>query len=720
MKLIIPSDVGGTYIPPQGQEQPTGEPTAGSLVIPSDVGGEYVEEIPVETVQPKIPETEDLTIVQAAKGVADVLTPKTQDQDDGSWTDIFTGADRTTRATEELPELGRGGLLSGEDLSAVAKIAPVLAVTYDPLEVSRIIQANFPDIRQTEDEKGNIILNNNKTGAQVVVNKPGFSYLDLIQGGSAMAAFTPAAKAAALLPTAGKVIATGATGAGLTETAIQTGQEALGGEFDISDIASSTALGGAGEAVMPAIQAVRGARAKGRLGAEQSELASTRESVEEAVKASEAVGGRLFKAQQTALPSELEKQSFIGMLPAGTRKATEQLKSQNKEAGNAVTDFLGQIAPDEAVITGPAKFRTAAQSAIEKTKHIRSERASPFYKEAFQEGADVDLKPVNDLISDKLIDLPEGGEIAKSLKKASNLMKGKAIKDEAGEIVGHNQPTLKQLHNAKLEIDQMLNKFGENSLGNTTKRELTEVKNALLDQIDEASPMYSNAKEKFAEATPNVIKMQDSIIGKVADLTDNQLKTASRNIFDAAETNPSVIKNAKKVINDVDPDAWNQLLRSEMERRIGSVRADLDTSTVENIPGQLYRAMFGNKKQREVLYNAVDGQTRKNMRFLETYLKRASLGRPGGSQTAGREEIKAELRGGVVQGIRNFFSAPLKVTSEIGGDVMFDKRVSAMSDAMFDPQWKAQMIDLRKLDSSTPASARAMTQLLNDIEDSEE
>ena len=48
---------------------------------------------------------------------------------------------------------------------------------------------------------------------------------------------------------------------------------------------------------------------------------------------------------------------------------------------------------------------------------------------------------------------------------------------------------------------------------------------------------------------------------------DNSLK-----IFDAAETNPEIIKKTKKIIQDIDPDAWNELLRVEFERRIGNLQ----------------------------------------------------------------------------------------------------------------------------------------------------
>jgi hypothetical protein len=635
--------------------------------------------------------------------------------------DIFTGKSRETRATRELPELGTGGLLSGESPATVAKIAPLLLVTTDPREMGDIL-STVPGIGIIDDEKGNLIAANNKTGAQVVINQPGISQLDIMQMIGIGSAFTPAAAGAtAAVPIAatGKQIlargVVGGVGAGLTETAMQAGQEAAGGEFDPADVALATSLGLAAEVAVPVIQKLRmasRAKAQGVAADELADIAPTIREAEAAQAGVEATTGRkipLFQAQKTTVPAQLEKQAFIGQLPAGTQKATTQLRAQNKEIAGAVEDFLGTIAPPESIVTGPEKFRTAAQSAVRNAKRIRSEKASPLYNQAFTEGANINLKPVRDAIKTGLDDFPAGGEVSRSLARINGLLKGSKGKS----------PTLKQLHNAKLEIDQMINKVGESSLGNTTKAELRTVKDILLDQMDDGSALYNEARKTFELASPPVTKMQESIIGKMADIDDVQLKAISRRIFDPAETNPTIIKQAKKAISDIDPDAWNQLLRTELERRMGAVRADLTGVNIENVPGQLHRALFGNTKQRAVLLNSVDGEMKQNLKYLETELKRASMGRPGGSPTATREEIKRELRGGSISAIRNFFKAPVSTLVSTGEDAAFNKRVKSLADAMFDPQWKPRMKELRKLSPNTPAAARAMTQLLNDVDKQE-
>ena len=177
--------------------------------------------------------------------------------------------------------------------------------------------------------------------------------------------------------------------------------------------------------------------------------------------------------------------------------------------------------------------------------------------------------------------------------------------------------------------------------------------------------------------------------------------------------------DAKKAIQDVDPNAWDEIVRTELERRLGSIKSTTEAGTVENIPGQLYRALFPNEKSTKVLINSLDGEAKKNIKYLQTVLKRASLGRPGGSQTAAREEIKQELRGGIYQSLRNLFKNPINTLASTGEDAAFNSRVTALSKALYDPTWKAEMSKLRSFNPDSPAAARAMSQLIKDIESTE-
>jgi hypothetical protein len=659
MALIIPKSVGGTadFTKPPAPVKPV-EERASKLIIPSSVGG-AVEEPAV--IPAKVPNANTLQEIGAA------------------------------------PELN--------ELSIPSFLASAGALfSFDDAEVGGILQTQFPGTKITPDDKGDLVATF-PSGENFAINKSGFSGQDLIKIIGSVAAFTPAGRMAAIPATLGKKVAVGSLASAGTQAGIEAGQSAIGGDFDKSEVALAGALGGAAELVMPAIQGIRQARKTGELGASARELEQVAPSIAKADEAVAATGVPLFQAQKTLVPSQLEKQSFIASLPAGTLKASKELKAQNKAAGQAVDDFLGLVAPPESVVTGAEKFRSAAQRAIGRAKEIRAEKSSPLFKEAFDEGLSLDTSGIVASLKTTLDDFPEQGEVARTLSKVSQMLTPK---------VAGNPQSLRQLQNIKVEIDQMINRVGEGSLGNTTKANLVQVKNQLLDSMDQVSPVFKEARETFARNSAPIGALEDSIIGKIASIKDVDLKSISSKMFNPAESNPAVVAKAKAIITDVDPDAWNQLVRVELERRLGSIKP-AEGETLQNIPGQLYRAIFGNDKQTKVLYQALDPEQSKNLKFIQTALGRARIGRPGGSQTAAREEIKKELSGGAVKSIREFFSSPIKTVTDIGDDAAFNSRVSALAETMYNPKWSPKMKAIRKLSPDSPAAARAMAQLLDDI-----
>jgi hypothetical protein len=617
-----------------------------------------------------------------------------------------------TRAAQQLPELGQGGLLAGEDQAKVAALAPVLLSTTNPQEIAEILTSNIPNIGISQDPSGNLLATNNATGSQVILNKPGLSQIDILQGLGIATAFTPSAKGVsgvgvpALTKLAGRSAA--------TQAGIESAQALAGGEFNPEDVVLAGVAAPLGQVVGEKVLGPLAGRVstalqtRGRTAAAE-EVADVAASSAAGREASEATGIRLFQGQQTTIPAQLEKQSFLSQLPAGARKASNELRAQNAEAGAAVDDLLGLIAADDAVTTGASRFRSAAQASVESVKRARSEAASPIYKQAFRRQRQGKNPLINtDALKTKISSMAKqfdpAGQIAQNLNKSLN-----KITTAGGE--------LQKLHLAKIELNQTIDSFGEGAVGNTTKRFLSDVVRDLTDDLAKQSPSYRAARSEFIRLSPEVERVTESIIGKIAKTDDTQLKNISRRIFDPAEANIKTVLAAKKVIESSDPEAWNLLLRSEVERRIGSVKADLVGAGLsqENIPGQLSRAIFGNKKQRDILFNSADQGVRQNLSYLETALKRASLGRGAGSQTAGREEIKKELRGGFAAALRDLFSKPMSTVVGAGEDAAFDRRVRILTESMFDPQWRPQVKALR---AAPPKSSKAeiiAAQLFRDV-----
>ena len=641
---------------------------------------------------------------QADKSPQNTQAPKT------GVADIFTGSERIS-ATPELGELPEFGTTQEGD---TFKMALGLLSTFDPQAQKDIIQEQIPGVVfETTPDGSTIIEVPTEAGGtrRSVLNRPGFSPQDLTTATAQVLSFVPAGRIANLGKTLAQKVGIGAAAAGATEQALQEGGIALGREErDPVSTAIAAGTGGLAEAVVPAIQSFRAGRQASKVGAAADEIEQVAESINVAQEATSQTGVPLFQAQQTVIPAQLEKQAFVAQLPAGTRAAVSGLKTQNKAAGDAVEEFLGQIAPDSAVVTGAEQLRTASNTAVAATKRARSEAASPIYKQAFRRQRkgqldDIDTSGLETKVTQMARQFDPNGQIAKNLTVAAN-----KIRSADGN--------LQKLHLAKTELDQTINSFGADAVGSTTKRFLTDVVGDLTDNLVSQSPSYRAARDEFIRLSPDVTKIQESIVGKIAALDDTQLKQATAKIFDPANTSKNVA-DAKKAITDVDPGAWDAIVRTELETRLGSIKPEVEGGTIENIPGQLFRAMFPNEKKTKVLFSALDDSAKKNMKYLQTSLKRASLGRPGGSQTAAREEIKRELRGGIFQSLRSFFKAPVSTLASTGEDAAFNRSVSSLSKAMFDPTWRAEMKNIRKFSPKSSESGRALTQLLDDIETAE-
>jgi len=167
----------------------------------------------------------------------------------GGIREAVTGTERTTPTTQALPDWA--SMPEVNTFSMASFKSALGTMMTNPAETVQVIQANFPGVKVSQDEKGNFVLQSSIDG-QFYAIKPGFQVSDIPRAAGAIAAFTPAGRATTI---PGAVVAGGATQAGIEAT-----QAATGGRFDTGEVALAGALGGAGQAVTRIPQAVRAVR----------------------------------------------------------------------------------------------------------------------------------------------------------------------------------------------------------------------------------------------------------------------------------------------------------------------------------------------------------------------------------------------------------------------------------------------------------------------------
>jgi hypothetical protein len=168
----------------------------------------------------------------------------------GGIRESITGTERTTPTTETLPDYA--GMPELNTFSMASFKSALGTMMSNPQETVQVIQANFPGVKVNQDEKGNFILQSSIDGQSYAI-KPGFQVSDIPRAAGAIAAFTPAGRAATLPGMA--------AGAGATQAAIEASQAATGGQFDVAEVGTAAALAPIVPGVVRGVQAVRAARA---------------------------------------------------------------------------------------------------------------------------------------------------------------------------------------------------------------------------------------------------------------------------------------------------------------------------------------------------------------------------------------------------------------------------------------------------------------------------
>jgi hypothetical protein len=168
----------------------------------------------------------------------------------GGIREAITGTERETPTTQALPDWATMPELNTFSMASFKSALGTLMT--NPQETVQVIQANFPGVQVSQDEKGNFVLQSSIDG-QMYAIKPGFQVSDIPRAGGAVAAFTPAGRVTSL---PGMALA-----AGGTQAAIEATQAATGGRFDAGDVAMTAALTPVLPAAVRGVQAVRAARA---------------------------------------------------------------------------------------------------------------------------------------------------------------------------------------------------------------------------------------------------------------------------------------------------------------------------------------------------------------------------------------------------------------------------------------------------------------------------
>jgi len=470
--------------------------------------------------------------------------------------------------------------------------------------------------------------------------------------------------------------------------------------------------GVSGAATKAAKQASKARKVK-NLGLEPEDLTSIERSISGADRATEGLRRKtnmrvdLLPAQKTQLPSELIDQRLLGQLDATSRRAAKALEKQNKQVYNATNELIINTGSRTATESGAANFKTAANLAIDARRQAREAATRGLYDDALSRPTRVDLTATRRAIENIIEDAPADSDFLRVGNRLRNLTRAHA---------NGNPPSLRQLQKAKITMQDMIDDTSGKATSPTIKAEIIGVKRNLVDEMKRASPEFARAEDEFIRLSPAISDLENSLVGQISNIKDTNIKNLSGRIFDPAlaSTDPAAIRNAKTIIDEVAPNAWNDLLKVELNRRVsGMVESigDADLLT-KNIPAQLKRAIYGNPKQRQALFAGMSKEQAKNFAYLEDVLKRAESGRAAGSPTELFRQSTENLKG-VAGRLRERIFEPLKSIQKTGEQAIFERNAKKLADFMFDPKSEPLLSKLRKISPNSKEAAKITDKLFD-------
>jgi len=611
--------------------------------------------------------------------------------------DLFTGESRTEY--EDLPEITAYDYPEIDWLDLRKGTLGMLTAS-TPQQQMDVIAEALPGAEFTQDKYGNYITEWN--GTVGYINKPGLTMQDTSRFVADIIAFAPAAKytqaGKGLLPKMMRAFSSSTgTAVGLDTAAGLAGGKGVGESIeDVSLLQSGAAgvVGAATEVVTNRFGALKNIIRNRKIGPELDKAAA--QTIKEA---SEKSGIDLYTPQVTGDKSTMVELQTLQSLPAASKIIAGKLKKQNTEAYDATLDLLEDVSGANNLRTAPQEIRDSAKQALETMRTERTSLVNQQYTQAIAENPPIDRKNLLDSINTIMGRYsPESGTYEK-LRGAKNML-------EASE-------NFQQYHTSKEILDDMINKIDTySSADKSLRRGLTEIKSVLVKSMDDASPLYSEAKELYKNASVPINKLENSMLGQLENINENQLERVRRIIFDPNAVQREEMQSVKKIIRKQNPEAWNKIVRYEMQDRINRAlkisEADLADETI-NMPFRIRESLFGSKGgKRDALFNAMNPGQRKKAEWLDLALQYAAKGRVQGSTTFGQGKADERMKAAL-----STFLSPQMSMIRYADQASAEKYARNMVDLLMGQKWDGE---IKKIMKNRPRTKKAILALATALE----
>lgn len=381
------------------------------------------------------------------------------------------------------------------------------------------------------------------------------------------------------------------------------------------------------------------------------------------VEAGKRLGLDLTPAEATGKKQLAEIQGRVGRSPAGS-KVIEKFGAKREQQGqSAIRQFLFNVSPEGS--SANEAIRRSAKKMVGDEIHAMQKAAKPFYEKARRDV--IPEENLKQLMNDPVIK-----------KGYDDIFRDVTTIKESKDV---DLNSIQMLDLAKKNIDDdIANEISSRAPNAFRIKVLTESKQDLVNVADTFSPNYAEARGIYEASSPAIEALQGSVVGRIANMSDDRIKNVSKTLFDTTQTDVKVLRKMSRRFSAEDPDAWRQVMRNEMERRLEQIGAD-------RTPSSFFDQILKKDRDFKLFMTAAEGMpgVRKALVDMRRVFKdlippkvsvKASAFRAGEGLSEARSETQARLR----------------LLKEFG----LDKRDKLIADIITNPRWHDQLSNVLK------------------------
>jgi hypothetical protein len=637
--------------------------------------------------------------------------------------EAFTGNERSAGAFQDAPEfvsLDKGQLTTPMEgtREEKSKLMSGLLMSVDPQQKMDVIKAHVPSAKFLQRSDGTVIVKVN--GQDFWLDKPGVSAAGTVKSLAEMALYVPSMRAGGLTSGFKRLVAGGAATGG-TSAGLDLAAQDFGSQQGVNPMRAGLMFGAGvlGEALPMTMNALSKRAAVKHTGGHEIDLDAAPLAIKEAetlqtkVKDLFGVDFPLFRAQKTNSPTALAEQEAMLSNSLGVTAAKESLKEQNSAASAVVNTFIDELIPLS--LNANLKVHKAAGTAIDLAKLARKQQTSPLYTAATDNpsGVAVNIQSTLDILEKAKVGLPKTGDVYPALNKVNRLLH---VESKGGKLTPTTDPKL--LHNVKVNIDTMLAKTGDEAVDRTVASHLRTMNQELMKTLKAQVPGYEKAAAEYARLSIPVDELFNSQIGTLANMKPATVDRVRAAIF-APGVSRETQNHTRSIIQNVDPEAWQMILREQLMDRVASATVPIGEASKSRV---LYHALGGGSdKKTNTLRNALSPKEKSSYDIVMSILEQGSKGTPPVvkptviPKSAGvSEAVSGQIVGRDVatQGaFTRIIVNPFKWLTNT------DANVIKLSKVMFDPKWNSELRKIKKMGTGSEKSYRGLLLLLAKVED---